>query len=93
MLPEDRYLDFLLTLDLARVAAEDGRVAAGYLRLYRGLEMTHDHAEPWAGELRTLYRRALEGFQQRYPWTIFTAEVDLHPDGDTAGRTRPSALP
>jgi len=76
MLPEDRYLDFLLTLDQARVSAEDGRIASAHLRLYRGLEMAHFCAEPWASELRKLYQRALNNFQERYPWPVMAAHVN-----------------
>lgn len=68
MLPEDRYLDYLLTLDQARVAADDGRIASAHLRLYRGLEMAQTYTEPWSSELRELYRHALARFQKRYPW-------------------------
>ena len=92
MLPEDRYLDFLLNLDVARVAAEDGRIATAHLRLYRGLEMAHGYSEPWAGELRTLYRRALDGFQQRYPWPTAMTDGDLVPDVG-AGRSLSVAAP
>jgi hypothetical protein len=76
MLPEDRYLDFLLTVDLARVAAEDGRIAAAHLRLYRGLEMAHYYSEPWSSELRELYRGVLRDFQQRYPWPAMAADCE-----------------
>lgn len=84
MLSEDRYLDFLLTVDLARVAAEDGRIASAHLRLYRGLEMAHRYAEPWAAEFCKLYRRALGEFQQRYPWSAMPADVDHLPEVGTA---------
>lgn len=89
MLPEDRYLDYLLTLDQARVAAEDGRVASAYLRLYRSLEMAQTDPEPWSKELRRLYLQALATFQRRYPWPSAAPDDDA-----TASRSRaPQAAP
>jgi len=92
MLPEDRYLDFLLTVDIARVAAEDGRIASAHLRLYRGLERAHRYAEPWAAEFCKLYRRALGEFQQRYPWTAMPPDADRRSDPGAA-RSRAFAAP
>jgi hypothetical protein len=83
MLPEDRYLDYLLTLDQARVAAEDGRVASAHLRLYRGLEMAQTDPEPWSRELRRLYLQALTIFQRQYPWPSVVPD-----DEDAATRSR-----